>query len=95
MELESTAFPRHTVGFNDQQNIDISELNDESALELNREMYSKMIVCTPEENQEYIDTFRHHVESCREPFTEDVLRKVLELKGADTALLQQSVIPSR
>lgn len=49
------------------------------------------ILNTQEHMQAVVEMFAEHVEFCGEPFKEEILKKVLELKGRDYKLLTNFV----
>lgn len=50
-----------------------------------------MILNTQDHEQQVVETFAEHVDFCGEPFKEEILKKVLELKGNDYKILTSFV----
>lgn len=57
-------------------------------------MSTSTIINTHERTQVVIEHFAEHVEFCGEPFKEDILKKVLELKSKDYKILTTYVMPN-
>ena len=49
------------------------------------------LIRSEERGQHLINAFQQHVVACGEPYKEDILKKVLELKGSDYKLLTNYV----
>lgn len=56
---------------------------------------SQVILNTHDHEQQVVESFAEHVDFCGEPFKEEILKKVLELKGNDYKILTSFVSHTR
>jgi hypothetical protein len=65
----------------------VYEQHDQSSERQHHQFSTSTVLNTQELTQQFVETFSEHVEFCGEPFKEEILKKVLELKSKDYKLL--------
>lgn len=86
--------PRVKIQDSESPMATVYEQLDQSSDHHQHQMSTSTIINTHERTQVVIEHFAEHVEFCGEPFKEDILKKVLELKSKDYKILTTYVIPN-
>ncbi len=84
--------PRVKIQDSESPMATVYEQLDQSSDHHQHQMSTSTIINTHERTQVVIEHFAEHVEFCGEPFKEDILKKVLELKSKDYKILTTYVI---